>query len=93
MKLQFSYKLKLKNNNIPEVISSFGGISDMEHNLSHTINTQKQTSSKKIQIKPYIHHLRYPHTSENTEIQLTPIDKLGQDQTSLSPRVTSILTV
>ena len=38
-------------------------------------------------------YLRYPYTSENTEIQLTPVDKFGQDQTSLSPRVTSILTV
>ena len=36
-------------------------------------------------------YLRYPYTSENTEIQLTPVDKLGQDQTSLSPSVTSIL--
>ena len=33
------------------------------------------------------------HFGKNTEIQLTPVDKLGQDQTSLSPSVTSILTV
>ena len=54
--------------------------------------TKTQTNSvQKDKIKPYIQHLQYPYTSENTEIQLTLVDELGQDQTSLSPSVTSVL--
>ena len=84
------------NNNIPEACSPFGGSSDMEyiHTTYHTpLKTTKTNSVQKDKIKPHIQHLRYPYTSENTKIQLTPVDKLGQDQTSLSPSVTSILTV
>ena len=62
------------------------------HTTYHTPPTTTKTHSvQKDKIKPYIQHLRYPYTSENTGIQLTPVDKLGQDQTSLSPSVTSIL--
>ena len=63
------------------------------HNLSTPPTTTKTHSAQKDKIKPCIQHLRYLYTSENTEIQLTPVDKLGQDQTSLSPSVTSILPV
>ena len=63
------------------------------HNLSTPPTTTKTHSAHKDKIKPCIQHLRYLYTSENTEIQLTPVDKLGQDQTSLSPSVTSILPV
>ena len=63
------------------------------HNLSTPPTTTKTHSAHKDKIKPCIQHLRYLYTSENTEIQLTPVDKLGQDQTSLSPSVTSILIV
>ena len=64
------------------------------HTPLTTPKTKTQTNSvQKDKIKPYMQYLRYPYTSENTGIQLTPVDKLGQDQTSLSPSVTSILTV
>ena len=55
------------------------------HNLSTPPTTTKTHSAQKDKIKPCIQHLRYLYTSENTEIQLTPVDKFGQDQTSLSP--------
>ena len=74
----------------------FGGTLDMEHiNTTHHIPeaTIKTKSVQKNKLKHTftisdIHTLR-----KNTEIQLTPVDKLGQDQTSLSPSVTSILPV
>ena len=72
------------NNNILEACSPFGGTSDMEHihTTYHTPPTTTKTKTKthsvqKDKIKPYIQHLRYPYISENTEIQLTPVDKLG----------------
>ena len=51
------------------------------HTTYHTpLTTTKTNSVQKDKIKPYIQHLRYPYTSENTEIQLTPVNQSGQDE-------------
>ena len=73
------------NNNIPEIFSPIGGTSDMEH-IHSAIHTPEATTKIKT-------NSVQKDTSDNTEIQLTPVDKFGQDQTSLAPSVTSILTV
>ena len=70
------------SNDIPEAFSPYRCTSDMKHNHTHFHELEEKT---------YNQNFQYPTISENTEIQLTPVDQCCQDQTPPSPSVTSLI--